>query len=52
MEAVSGILEEYGSSFEVYFAYNGTTYNVPVEQLIEIISSVLGSLTQPENPAA
>ena len=52
MEAVSGILEEYGSSFEVYFAYNGTTYNVPVEQLIEIISSVLGSLSQPENPAA
>ena len=52
MEAVSGILEEYGSSFEVYFAYNDTTYNVPVEQLIEIISSVLGSLTQPENPAA
>ena len=52
MEAVSGILDEYGSSFEVYFAYNGTTYNIPVDQLTEIISSVLGSITQPENPAA
>ena len=52
VEAVSSILEEYGSSFEVYFAFNGTTYNIPVEQLTEIISSVLGSIVQPENPAA